>query len=428
MATYLLAANPIHGHVGPVVQVARHLVREHNRVSVVTGTRFQPLVEQAGAEFLPLQGSADYDDRLPDTYLPERNRYTGVRRAQYDIRTIFVETIPDQYRTVTAAIDRLRPGAVLVDSAFGGILPLIAQTTQRPPVVALGVTPLTQSSRVLGPHGMALPPARHGADRVKYAALNAIARRVIFRPTQRAGVRAFAASGATLGDFIMDASRRYDLFLQTGTASMEYPRPDLSPRTHFVGVLPQDAATRPRPEWWDDLDGKRPVVHVTQGTIDNHDFDRLVRPTLDALAERDVLVVVTTGGRPVAALGPVPRNARVGSYLSYDSLLPHIDVFVTNGGFGGVQAALAAGVPLIVAGDTEDKPEVAARVAWSGSGIDLKTGTPDPSAIRAAVDDILSAPRFREAAGRIAADASRHDALSEITRHLASARIDQPAR
>jgi UDP:flavonoid glycosyltransferase YjiC (YdhE family) len=29
---------------------------------------------------------------------------------------------------------------------------------------------------------------------------------------------------------------------------------------------------------------------------------------------------------------------------------------VTNGGYGGVQAALANGVPLVVAGATEEKP------------------------------------------------------------------------
>lgn len=428
MATYLLAANPIHGHVGPVVQVARHLAAQQNDVTVVTGTRFQQSVADAGAAFLPLQGSADYDDRLPDTYLPERSRYDGVRRAQYDIRTIFVETIPDQYRSVTAAIDALSPDAVLVDSAFGGILPLIAQTTQRPPVVALGVTPLTQSSKVLGPHGMAMPPARHAADRMRYAALNAIAQRAIFRPTQRAGVRAFAASGAALSGFIMDASRHYDLFLQTGTASMEYPRPDLSPHTRFVGVLPQDVTTVPLPDWWGDLDGNRPVVHVTQGTIDNHDFDRLVRPTLRALADSDVLVVVTAGGRPVEALGPLPANARAASYLSYGALLPRVDVVVTNGGFGGVQAALAAGVPVVVAGGTEDKPEVAARVAWAGAGIDLKTGTPDVRAVRAAVDDVLSAPRYGDAARRIAADAATHDALAEIAQHVATARVRQSAR
>ena len=36
---------------------------------------------------------------------------------------------------------------------------------------------------------------------------------------------------------------------------------------------------------------------------------------------------------------------------------------VTNGGYGGVQLALAHGVPLVVAGNTEEKGEIAARVA-----------------------------------------------------------------
>jgi UDP:flavonoid glycosyltransferase YjiC (YdhE family) len=98
-------------------------------------------------------------------------------------------------------------------------------------------------------------------------------------------------------------------------------------------------------------------------------------------------------------------------------------VIVTNGGFGGVQAALAAGVPLVVAGGTEDKPEVAARVAWTGAGIDLRTGTPDAEAVAHAVDTVLTEPAFRQNARRLAADAARHDTLAEISRHLAETRV-----
>ena len=428
MPAYLLAANPIHGHAGPIVQVAAHLAREGHEVTVVTGSRFRERVERAGCRFVALRGRADYDDREPGTYLPDRDRYRGVRQAQYDIRTIFVETIPDQYRTMRAVLADVRPDAILVDGAFAGVLPLVAQTAERPPVLALGVTPLTQSSATLGPHGMALPPARTRGEQARYAAMNLVARRLIFRPTQRAGIRGFAACGARLDGFIMDASRRFDRFLQTGTASMEYERADLDPNTRFVGVLPQAAADGPLPAWWHELDGSRPVVHVTQGTIDNHDFGRLVRPTLDALADRDVLVVVTAGGRPIEAVGPLPRNARSASYLPYDALLPRTDVVVTNGGFGGVQAALAAGVPLVVAGGTEDKPEVAARVAWSGAGIDLRTGMPDAAAVRRAVDAVLAEASYRENARRIAADAAGHDALAEITRQLVQTRVAAPVR
>jgi len=417
MAVVLLASNPIHGHVGPILQVGERLAERGHSVTMVTGTRFRERVEAVGARFVPLADAADYDDRRPETYLPDRARYTGVQQAQYDIRTIFVDTIPAQFRAIEAALEEVRPDAVLVDGAFGGVLPVL-ERRNRPRVVALGVTPLSQGSRQLGPYGMALSPARGTLDRARYAALNVLARRVIFRPTQKAAERAFAACGVRPSGFVMDMSRRFDLFLQTGPQALEYPRPDLSANTRFVGVLPQASADISRPDWWGELDASRPVVHVTQGTIDNQDFGRLVRPTLDALADRDVTVVVSAGGRSVRDLGPLPSNARAAAYLSYDELLPRADVVVTNGGFGGVQAALAAGVPLVVAGGTEDKPEVAARVAWSGAGIDLRTGTPPASAIGGAVDAVLSRPEFRSAARRLAADAARHDALTEIEHHL----------
>ena len=106
-------------------------------------------------------------------------------------------------------------------------------------------------------------------------------------------------------------------------------------------------------------------------------------PAIDGLADRDVLVVVSTGGRPQDAVGPIPDNVRVESYLPYDRLLPMVDVIVTNGGYGGVQQALAHGVPLVVAGETEDKVEVSARVGWSGAGINLHANAAAPHQARA---------------------------------------------
>ena len=101
--------------------------------------------------------------------------------------------------------------------------------------------------------------------------------------------------------------------------------------------------------------------------------------TTRALARDDVLVVATTGGPdPEPLRRGLPANVRLERFVPHDLLLPHVDVMVTNGGYGGVQQALANGVPLVVAGDSEDKPEVAARVQWSGTGINLHTGRPSP--------------------------------------------------
>ena len=151
-----------------------------------------------------------------------------------------------------------------------------------------------------------------------------------------------------------------------------------------------------------ELDGSRPVVHVSQGTVANVDFGELVGPTLEALADEPVLGRRDDrqdGRACVGTLPPLPANARAAEFLPYAELMPKVSAFVTNGGYGGLHEAMRHGVPIVVAGDTEDKLETSARVAWSGAGLSLRTGHPTPEAIRTAVREVLAKPQYRDASG-----------------------------
>jgi MGT family glycosyltransferase len=426
MSTYLLCASPIQGHVAPIIAIARDLVARGHDVTVLTGSRFRDAVVAAGAGHRALSGIADFDDRVIQDHLPDRDRYRGIAKLQYDIQTIFIKTVPDQTRAVEAAIAELAPDAILVDAAFAGTIPILLDgTASRPAVLAAGVIPLSQSSVDAAPYGLGLAPKPGALGRLRNRVLNVLVQKVLFRQTQQLANETMVALGRPkLGSFILDQSRLFDRFLQLSPAEFEYPRSDLSPNLRFVGtVLPPAPVAGPLPEWWSELDGERPVVHVTQGTIDNKDFDRLVRPTLDALADRDVLVVVATGGRPVEELGELPANARAAEFLPYDLLLPKTDVFVTNAGFGGTQFALSHGVPLVAAGDTEDKPEVSMRAQWSGVGVNLKTGTPAASAIGAGVDRVLADRGYRDRARALAARIREYDTFDAIESELEAASL-----
>jgi UDP:flavonoid glycosyltransferase YjiC (YdhE family) len=211
-----------------------------------------------------------------------------------------------------------------------------------------------------------------------------------------------------------------DAYLQMTVRSFEIPHRDLPASVHFMGALPIIPNQAPLPPWAHELDGSRNVVLVTQGTLSNHNFGQLVSPTLAALAnEPDVLVVVTAGGRTVDAVaGPIPRNARLASYLPFEWVLPKADVFVTNGGYGSVNQALSYGVPLVTAGLTEDKIDVNVRVAWSGVGINLATNEPTSEALRAAVRDVLDKPSYRARASVMAKEFGTIDTRSDILRIL----------
>jgi UDP:flavonoid glycosyltransferase YjiC (YdhE family) len=71
-----------------------------------------------------------------------------------------------------------------------------------------------------------------------------------------------------------------------------------------------------------------------------------------------------------------------------------------------------------VVGLSEDKANVAARVAWSGAGIDLRTDTPSPDQVRAAVASLRQSWTFRDAARRIQSDFARHRPASEAAELL----------
>ncbi len=426
MSTYLLCSNPIQGHVSPIIAIARDLVSRGHTVTVLTGSRFRDAVLAAGADHRSLGGVADYDDRVMQDHLPDRDRYRGIAKLQYDIQTIFVKPVPDQFRAVEAAVTDLAPDAILAEAAFAGVLPLLLDDpASRPPIIAVGVVPLSQSSRDVAPYGLGLAPDASRLGRLRNRALGVVVQKLLFRKTQQLADDTMRSLGRPrMSDFVLDFSRLFDRFLQLSPAEFEYPRSDLSPNVRFVGtVLPPAPVAAELPEWWSELDGDRPVVHVTQGTIDNKELDRLILPTLRALADRDVLVVVATGGRPVEALGPLPANARAAEFLPYELLLPKTDVVVTNAGFGGTQYALSHGVPLVAAGDTEDKPEVSMRVQWAGVGVNLRTGTPDAAAIARAVDRVLADPGYRERGRALAARVAAYDTFATIEAELEAASI-----
>lgn len=98
--------------------------------------------------------------------------------------------------------------------------------------------------------------------------------------------------------------------------------------------------------------------------------------------------------------------------------MPHVSVFVSNGGYGAIQMALAHKVPVVVAGATEDKPEVAARVAWSGVGVRIRNARPTANVVRAAVREVLAESRCRQAAQRIAREMTAHHPADEAVELL----------
>ena len=114
----------------------------------------------------------------------------------------------------------------------------------------------------------------------------------------------------------------------------------------------------------------------------------------------------------------LPANVRTVDFLPYDAALEYADVFVSNGGYGGMMHGVINAVPMVVAGITEDKVEVTARAEWAGFAVNLKTQTPEPEVISAAADKIFADKRYKTRAIRLMQENQDLDSLSIIEREI----------
>ncbi|MGI3785481.1 MAG: glycosyltransferase, partial [Janthinobacterium lividum] len=371
-----------------------------------TGSKYAASAAGAGLDFLPLPREVDYDDADLEAWLPKRQHRTRIAAGRYDITGMFVRPLGPQHHALVRALAVTPYDAVVADTAFLGALPLLTGVGPRPPVFGVSITPLALTSPDCAPFGSGMAPGRTAAARLRNRQIDFLLRHGPLKPLQAALDAQLAALGSPpspVGYF--DVAGLFDTTFHLSIPGLEYPRRDLPSSIVFTGPLP---AARPdlACDAWSPPRGDAPLVHVTQGTFANADPTALLVPTLQALADEPVRVVATTGGRPVEELlgrlgGRLPANAQLAELVPYAELLPRTSVVVTNGGWGGVQQALSQGVPVVVAGSSEEKPEVAARAAWSGAGIDLRTGRPSQRRIRQAVRAALRRPRYRDAAQRL---------------------------
>jgi len=403
MANILVATTPGDGHVNPLAVVVRELVKRGHRVRWYTGRHYQSKVEAAGAAFKPMRRGHDFGGQSRAEAFPGLGEQRGLSGFQAAWKAIFMDTSLGQLEDLRELLAQ-EPAEVLVadEMCFGASL---AGEVSGLPVSLVATSIYFYSSRDTAPLGLGLAPSGGRLEKVRNGLLHLLVNRVALR-----GLRAHAGQlRARLGlprlerAALESLTRPPELYLMGTVPSFEYPRRDLYPQTHFVGsFFTAPPAPYTPPAWWKELEQGRPVVHVTQGTVSNESH-RLLVPALRALEKEDVWVVATTGGPSVESLGltNLPANARVERFIPHAHLLPHVSVMITNGGYSGVQTALSHGVPLIVAGSSEEKPEVAAHVAWAGVGLDLKTGAPSQARLRQAVRTVLGNPSYRQRARQL---------------------------
>ena len=400
---------PFEGHVFPQMAIATVLHDQGHEVAFYTAPTARRLIEPHGIRVYPFQRvSPQHWEEVQDSERRTAAKGQSLRVERQAFRSWLVESIPDQLADLDEVLRDFAPDVIATDLSMWGPVTVLSETAGVP--VALSST--FMGPMIPGPDapawGFGLAPPRDLRSRLVSGALNRVTDVVAIGLRRRVNHFRAERGLGPMGGSVNAYTARAPLFLVQNIRALDYDRRDLPPAVHYVGpCIWHPPQTRQATDFLASISDERPWVHVTEGTSHHHSDPFVLRAALNGLGGLPVEVIATSGQRrrpEEMGLGPLPANAHVTDWLSHSELLPRCSVVITTGGPATIMAALSVGVPLVVVPTTWDKPDNARRVADAGAGVRLAPRRCTPQTLRAAVEEVLGDPKYRENARRLADD------------------------
>ena len=419
----LFASVPIDGHFNPLTDLAVYLKNRGHDVRWYAGKAFDKKLEKLSIPRFPFKEAKEINQFNIDEYYPERTKIkSGVKKLQFDLKYFFVDRAPEYFTDIRQIYEEFPFDIMVCDAAFTALHLVRRKLNVR--VVCLGIFPLMQTSKDCAPYGLGLAPSNSLFGRVKQALLRSLTKNLVFKASMLEYNKILAKYGVPpVNGLLFDVPfSEVDLYLQSGVPGFEYKRSDVAPTVRFVGGLrtfrdPSKASASP--ELLARLDGSKKAILVSQGTFEP-DHSKLIHPTLEAFKDTDYLILVATGFHHTEILRttyPQP-NVFIEDFMDFDVVMPKCDVYITNGGYGGVLLSIDHALPMVCAGVNEGKNEICTRVGYFRIGIDLKTEFAKPEALKEAVEELIRDESYKQNIEKL-----RNEFVSYDTRRLCEKHI-----
>lgn len=405
---------PMWGHVNPMIPIARELLNNGHQVEWFIDDEFHSKLKEYNIPTIQTSNKFSYSPIDLNLF----NCLMKARRLIKQAKTVLVDWSLVQYAKLDKITSERKYEAVLTDCIFIGSL--FAAFDKNIPRFVFGVIPYPGYCKETGPYGIGWRPSQKKVRILLNRAAHCIAYYCFMKPVYRYARKKFQELSIHFEfkkeHFTDTIIRQCQLFLQGSLSDFEYDFAVRPKNVHFIGpsVLDECKKAFKIPK---DMDG-RPLIFVSQGTVQNTDASELIQPCCEALKNSDVYLVVSLEGAKKLKGFDNYGHIEMKEKVEYPSVIPTTDIFITNGGYGGVNLALKYGVPVIVAGRSDDKGEVGARVEWAGVGINLRTSRPKPRRIRKAVERIRNDPSFKKRAMALRERIIKNDAAKNARLHI----------
>jgi UDP:flavonoid glycosyltransferase YjiC (YdhE family) len=419
----LFANVPIDGHFNPLTDLAVYLKNQGHDVRWYAGKAFDKTLQRLSIPHFPFNAAKEINQFNIDDYYPERTRIkSGVKKLQFDLKYFFVYRAPEYFTDIRQIYEEFPFDIMVCDSAFTAVQ--LVRRKLNVHVVCLGIFPLMQTSKDCAPYGFGLAPRTSFFGRIKQSLLRSTAKNLVFKESMQEYNKILSKYGLPpVEGMLFDVPfSEANLYLQSGVPGFEYKRSDVAPIVRFVGGLrtfKDPSKTSASTQLLSRLDGSKNVILVSQGTFES-DHSKLINPTLEALKDTDYLILVATGFHHTEILRKKypQQNIIIEDFMNFDEVMPKCDVYVTNGGYGGVLLSIDHALPMVCAGVNEGKNEICTRVGYFKIGIDLKTESAKPQALKEAVEEVVRDKSYKQNIEKLRDEFASYDTRRLCEKHI----------
>lgn len=183
-------------------------------------------------------------------------------------------------------------------------------------------------------------------------------------------------------------------------AEFEFPRKELPNYFHFTGSFHNQISLAQVDFPYEKLNEK-PLIYASMGTIQNRLLG-IFGQIAEACQDLDAQLVISLGGSADPEnLPPFAGNPIVVKYAPQLEILQKSQLTITHAGLNTTLESLSYGVPMVAIPIANDQPGVAARIAWTETGLVIPVNKLTVPKLRQAIQTVLTQQKYRDNAKKM---------------------------
>jgi zeaxanthin glucosyltransferase len=387
------------GHLNPMCNIGRELIRRGHQVTLFGMPDVREKVAQSGLNFYEV-GATDFPLGATNTIMQQLGELDGLPGLKFSVAFFQSETVM-LLREAPIAIQACKVEALIVDQ----ISLAVGTVADRLKIPFVSICNALLINREPG-----VPP---------YFTNWEYQDNVVAKLRNRLGNVLADYLTESLWQIVVKQRQQWQLPAHNGRemagsqlaqicqipAAFDFPRKNLPACLHYVGPLqdpenkePVNANQMNFP--WEQLTDQ-PLIYASLGTLQNRNW-QIFELIAAASVDLDAQLVISLGN-PNQDLSAVKLAGKpiLVAYAPHQALIDRSALVITHAGLNTTIGALSAGVPIVAIPITNEQPGIASRMTRVGAGLVVPVKKATVAKLRSAIEKVLTDKSYRENAQKM---------------------------